>query len=359
MNERLGIGVKQCVQKAVVPMRPISTLSLVLLLFSGLISCQSNSKGKVVIYSPHGKEMLSHFEKKFEEAYPQVDVVWLDMGSQSVFDRIRTEKDNPQADVWWGGPKELFVQAEALDLLLPYQPSWASALSTEFKSPTHRWYATHRTPEGIMYNKDLLSPEQAPKDWDDLLSEAWRGKIVIRDPLQSGTMQTIFAAMIAKEEARTQSLDSGFYWLERLHANTKSYAADPTQLFLKLARGEGVVTLWNFNDALLQARLNQFPFGFSMPESGTVFAVEGIAIVKGAKHLEHAKRFYEFVTSPESLKEQAELFYRIPARDDLVLELPWLKSVSLKPLDVDLEKIERNQRAWMKYWQEHIRPRTP
>lgn len=303
--------------------------------------------------------MLSHFEKKFEEAYPQIDVVWLDMGSQSVFDRIRTEKDNPQADVWWGGPKELFVQAEALDLLEPYQPSWASALSPEFKSPTHKWYATHRTPEGIMYNKDLLSPEEVPKDWDDLLSEAWRGKIVIRDPVQSGTMQTIFAAMIAKEEARTQSLDSGFYWLERLHANTKSYAADPTQLFLKLARGEGVITLWNFNDALLQSKLNQFPFGFSMPESGTVFAVEGIAIVKGAKHLEHAKRFYEFVTSPESLKEQAELFYRIPARDDLMLDLPWLKSVSLKVLAVDVQKIERNQRAWMKYWQEHIRPSTP
>lgn len=340
-------------------MRLIMNFSLALLLIGSLASCQTNSKDKVVIYSPHGKEMLSHFEKQFEARYPEIDVVWLDMGSQSVFDRVRTEKDNPQADVWWGGPKELFIQGEALGLLERYEPSWSASLAPELKSAARLWHATHRTPEGIMYNSTLLSPDAAPKDWDDLLSEAWRGKIIIRDPVQSGTMQTIFAAMIAKEEARTTSLDSGFYWLERLHANTKSYAADPTQLFLKLARGEGVVTLWNFTDALLQSKLNNFPFGFVAPESGVVFAIEGIAIVKGAKRLENAKLFYEFVTSPESLKEQAELFYRIPAREDIALELEWLKNVSLKPLAVDAKKIERNQKDWMKHWQERIRPKSP
>jgi iron(III) transport system substrate-binding protein len=165
--------------------------------------------------------------------------------------------------------------------------------------------------------------------------------------------------MIAKEEARTQSLDSGFYWLESLHANTKSYAADPTQLFLKLANGEGVVTLWNFNDALLQAQRNHYPFGFIVPKSGAVFAIEGIAIVEGAKHLNAAKLFYEFVTSPESLREQAELFYRIPAREDSRPELPWLKNLSLKPLAIRAEKIEQYQKAWLKHWQEHIRSKVP
>ncbi|MCI1589904.1 hypothetical protein [Heyndrickxia oleronia] len=57
---------------------------------------------KVVIYSPHGKDILGQFEKMFEEKYG-IDVEWLDMGSQEVLDRIRSEKNNPQADVWWGG----------------------------------------------------------------------------------------------------------------------------------------------------------------------------------------------------------------------------------------------------------------
>lgn len=328
-------------------------------LLAGVVaSCQPAAKDKVVVYSPHGKEMLSYFERKFEAAYPAVDVVWLDMGSQTVFDRIQTERENPQADVWWGGPKELFMLADSLGLLMPYQPSWADAIAPEYRSPQHTWYATHRTPEGIMYNTERLSPNEVPKDWDELLSERWKGQIIIRDPVQSGTMQTIFAAMIEKERMRTGSIDSGFVWLEKLHQNTKSYAADPTQLFLKLSRGEAVLTLWNLNDALLQSRVNQFPFGFAMPKSGTVFAIEGIAIVKGAKHTELAKQFYEFVTSPESLREQAEHFYRIPARSDLQLEIDWLKGLSLKPLLPQTDYLERHQRAWLKRWQNEVRSKS-
>ena len=46
-----------------------------------------------------------------------MDVRWLDMGSQDVLDRVRSEKENPQADVWWGAPSTLFQQAEKEGLL--------------------------------------------------------------------------------------------------------------------------------------------------------------------------------------------------------------------------------------------------
>ena len=53
----------------------------------------------VVVYSPHGKEMLAEFEQKFEAVHPDMDVQWLDMGAQDAYDRVRTEGGNPQADV--------------------------------------------------------------------------------------------------------------------------------------------------------------------------------------------------------------------------------------------------------------------
>ena len=43
-------------------------------------------------------------EKTYEQKHPEVDVRWLDMGSQEVYDRVRSEKANPQADLWYGGP---------------------------------------------------------------------------------------------------------------------------------------------------------------------------------------------------------------------------------------------------------------
>ena len=76
------------------------TLGVILWLLS-LIGCVSsiNSKTVLVIYSTHGKELLTEFESLFEQKNPQVDVRWMDMGSQDVLDRLRSEKENPQADV--------------------------------------------------------------------------------------------------------------------------------------------------------------------------------------------------------------------------------------------------------------------
>ncbi|MBK6536433.1 MAG: hypothetical protein IPG09_01230 [Ignavibacteria bacterium] len=82
-------------------------------LFTGCL--KTDNKSKLVIYSPHGKEMLSEFEKQFEAIHPDIDVQWLDMGSQEVFDRIRTEKENPLSDIWWGAPSTIFMRAENPD----------------------------------------------------------------------------------------------------------------------------------------------------------------------------------------------------------------------------------------------------
>ena len=86
-----------------------------------------------------------------------------------------------------------------------------------------------------MYNTDAVDSTAAPRTWDDLLDERFRDRIVIRAPLGSGTMRTIFGAMIQ----RAPSVEEGFRWLARLDENTKTYAANPTQLYLSIARGEG------------------------------------------------------------------------------------------------------------------------
>jgi len=321
-----------------------------------LVGCSGNKK-TLTVYSPHGKEMLAEFEGQYERLYPDVDVQWLDMGSQDVYDRIRTERENPQADIWWGAPSMTFAKAESEGLLEQYVPTWDSAVSAEFKSPHAFWYGTFITPEVIMYNNRLLTKDQAPRDWDDLLDEKWRGKIVIRYPLASGTMRTIYAALIQRENERAGNPAAGYQWLSRLDANTKTYTADPTQLYLKIAREEGLVTLWNLPDVIIQVNANGYPFGYSIPQSGTPLITDCIAIVKGTKNLPEARKFYEFVTSSRSMVQEAHEFYRIPTRRDISpAALPeWMTSLNIVPMSVDWESIASNEKAWMKYWDENIR----
>ena len=79
-----------------------------------LPGCGGPSGESLIVYSPHGRDLLSYFAREFEAANPGVSVQYLDMGSQEILDRLRSERVNPQADVWWGAPSGMFVRAAEL-----------------------------------------------------------------------------------------------------------------------------------------------------------------------------------------------------------------------------------------------------
>ncbi len=314
-------------------------------------------EARVVVYSPHGKELLDDFARRFEAANPGVRVQWLDMGSQDVLDRIRSERSNPQADIWWGAPSSFFMNAADEGLLQPYRPSWAGAVEPSQHDSLDRWYGTFLTPEVIAFNSQVLSAATAPHDWDDLLDPRWRGKITIRNPLASGTMRAIFSAMIWRFYKETGSPEAGYEWLLRLDANTKSYPANPTLMYLQLARREALVTLWNMPDIELQKQVYHYPFDYVLPASGTPVLVEGLAIVAHCKHPEWAKKFYEFVTTPESFVIQATKYFRIPTRKDLPRDrLPdWMTRAQIREMKIDWRVFSEKSQEWMKYWDKNIR----
>src|SRR5688572_27682136 len=271
----------------------------------------------LVVYSPHGKELLTEFEKRFEQAHPDVDVQWLDMGSQSILDRIRSEKANPQADVWWGAPAPLFESGYAEGLLEKHVPAWAQALPAYAKDPNGTWHGTYITPEVVAYNSKAVTGADIPKDWDDVLDPKWKNKVLIRDPLESGTMRTIFAMILYRSIRETGDTAAGWNWLRRLDGQTKEYVLNPTMLYQKLAREEGLVTLWDMPDLdELVARTN-LPIDYVFPTSGTPVPVDAIAVVRGAPNPELAHLFVEFVGSEAEILHAARSFFRLPARTDI------------------------------------------
>ena len=325
-------------------------LVLALLLFAG---CRGDGRTRLLVYSPHGKEMLEAYEALFEAANPAVDVQWLDMGSQEAFDRIRSEAANPQASVWWGAPQTLFMEAAEADLLAPFEPAWAGALPATAKDAQGRWYGTFLTPEGLLYNTEAVDSTQAPASWDDLLKPEWKGRIVVRSPLESGTMRTLWGAMILRQP----SVEEGYRWLARLDVNTKGYPADPTQMYLQIGRGEADLTLWNLPDTYLQRK--SYPFAFAAPAGETVVLVDAIAIVKGAPQPTAARQFVDFVTTPEALADQAVRFHRIPARTDIPpATLPaWMREQTFAEMPLDWARLARDGAAWMQVWDEQIKGR--
>ena len=127
------------------------------------VGCSSDGREPLVIYSPHGKEMLAYYEQAFEAANPGVDVQWVDMGSQEVLDRLRAESANPQADLWFGAPAEAFSKGAKAGLLAPYRPSFADAVPADARDEADLWYGMYLTPEVIAYNTAAVPAAEAPK----------------------------------------------------------------------------------------------------------------------------------------------------------------------------------------------------
>ena len=309
---------------------------------------------EVMVYSPHGEELLSAFEAAFEAAHPDIDVKWQDLPTSNCVARIRGERENPVADIWWSGPAAEFIAAAKKGLLASYKPTWSEKTTADATGADDQWYGTWRTPEVIMYHADRVSGDDIPKDWDDVLDPKWTGRVIIRDPLQSGTMKTIYGAMVL----RAESVDAGFDWLRKLDKqNAGRYAATPLIMYQEIKGNAGDLTLWNMPDAFLQ-RKNGYPFDFVVPESGTPVVVEGIAMVNGGPNPEAAKKFYEFVTSTESLIRQAEEFDRIPVqRSDLdESKLPeWMTRQPIKAMEIDWPDFAVKSTEWITKWKNEIR----
>jgi iron(III) transport system substrate-binding protein len=302
--------------------------------------------------------MLRDFVARYKQVHPEVEVQFLDMGSREVLERLRAERNRPQADLWWGAAHTTFQTAADENLLAPYRPSWADKVPDYARDKQDRWYGTYETPEVIVYNSAAVTAADAPKDWDDVLDPKWKDKVLIRNPNPSDSMRAIFGAMIWRFYKGTNSPEKGYEWLRKLDANVHEYTADGTLLMQKMARQEGLISLWDLPDVRLYQEQKKLPVAYNIPASGTPVVIDGIALVRGGPNEAEAKSFYEFVTTPESLIHSGRNYYRLPVRTDIDRkQLPdWMNAPFTRmPLDWELLRKEGNE--WLRYWDTEIRGR--
>jgi iron(III) transport system substrate-binding protein len=344
--------------------RRLASCRIGALLLAGAIAhgcAGGDGRQPVVVYSPHGGDMLSAFEQRFEADNPNYDLQFLDLASQTVLDRLRAERENPQCDLWWGASATTFSTAADEGLLEPYRPAWADALPADARDPEYRWVGLYETPEVLVYNNVAVSEADAPRDWDDLLDPKWKGKILIRDPGASDTMRTIFGAMILREWSKSNSPEAGFQWLRGLAANTKDYPATWDAVLTALNRQEALLSVWNMPDVKRVAAQKGYALATRVPTSGSPIVTDGIAIVKRAPHAEAARVLFDYVSTPDSLAYAAEHFYRIPARTDLDRsKLPqWMRELDVKRMPMDWALYRSGIKDWMTHWGDKVRSGTP
>ncbi len=236
--------------------------------------------------------------KEFQ-AQTGIKVLQARKATGEAFAQIRAEAANPKTDLWWGGTGDPFLQAAEIGLLDAYRPDYLNDL----QAWSVRQYAMsgnfvggfYTSAIGFGWNEDLLKKKglAPPKCWADLIDPKYKGEIETSHPGSSGTGYTIIAGLV-----QLMGEDAAFDYLKKLHKNITQYTRSGTAQAKSVAQGEvgiGVSFIFGFESERQQ--------GFTMVKSaapceGTSYEIGGIALVKGGKNREAAKRYYDWLMSP-------------------------------------------------------------
>jgi iron(III) transport system substrate-binding protein len=340
-------------------------LAIALALLTLLAGCSDGPKRKaVVVYSAHGRDILDQFEKKFEEAHPEVDVQTVYMGAEALLDRVRAERKNPQAAVWWGSHSTAMDLAAAEGLLIPYKPSYpvdaGGDAAPMMRHPDNLWTGCFLLPIVLGYQPSRLPASELPKKFADLADPKFKGKIVMRDPAASGTLRTFLGAMIARSIAETGSDARGFAFLKAFDANVHHYEGSPELLFEALEHGPASLTVWNLTDFVFQKQEKGYTFLPAGLDEPVPVVIDAISLVKGpGGETPEARAFYEFVNTLDALAILAKTHARIPVRPDFPREklLPEIRAVHAEPMVLDRAALAARIPDWMRRYEQEIRGR--
>ena len=217
-----------------------------------------------------------------------------------VFAQLKAEAANPKADVWYGGTHDPHLQAANEGLLQPYvsanmkdQYLWSADL---LEKSGNQVAGIYRITLGFGYNRDLLTKKKlaAPACWSDLVKPEFKGDIETSNPATSGTGYTILATLV-----QMMGEDKAFDYLRALNKNVNRYTASGTAQRQSVSRGESMIGVTFLDEFIPELYLNA-PIEIVLPCEGTGYSVGAMSIVKGARNLEDAKRFYDWALTADA-----------------------------------------------------------
>lgn len=301
----------------------------------------------LVIYTTHSESMVEVIADAFTEK-TGVEVEFINLKGE-LADRVRSEKDNPQADIMFGGDTATYMLLQEEGCYEATQPTWAAEVADVYKEAEGYWYGTYRTPMVLFYNSEMMTAEEAPTDWADLTDSAYANQIVTRDSLSSSMRSTI-CSLLAYNIAQ-ESEEAAWNYVEALSANTKNFYNSGSMMFQAVGKGEAAISMAVINDVITNRDDNEMPLEMVIPESGAVVITDCIAAIKNAPHPNAAAAFIEFVGGEEGQLLTANDFNRMPVLESVLDECPEWMQTEFSVLDVDWTTISENQSEWLEKWE--------
>jgi iron(III) transport system substrate-binding protein len=271
--------------------------------------------------------------------------------------QILAERTNPKTDLWFGGTGDPHMVAAEQELTLEYKsPSlaklhpWAQKQAEQAK---YRTVALYLGALGFAYNSELLAKKKlpVPKTWEDLLRPEYKGEIQMANPSSAGTAYTVIATLV-----QLMGQDKAWDYLGKLHKNISTYQRSGLGPLKAVARGEAAISI-NFLGDIPNEKAQGFPVEAVILAEGTGAEIVSMSIVKGARNLENAKKFYEWALTPQAQQlGYAAKVYTLPSNvaTPLDAKVPDYKKVKLIDYDYAKYGSAAERRRLIHNWERNV-----
>ena len=256
-----------------------------------VIAAPAVAQGTLVVYCAVQEEWCRAITGLFEKE-TGIKVAMTRKSSGEVFAQIKAEAENPKGDIWWGGTGDPHLQATEEGLAQPYKSpnmdqlhEWATRFWDITKGQTIGIYSGAL---GFGYNVKTLAQKKLPepKCWADLIDPKYKDEVQVADPNSSGTAYNLLATVV-----QLMGEEKGFAYMKALHKNINQYTKSGAAPANAVSLGESAIGITFMHDMIAT---NNPDVKTIAPCEGTGYEIGSMTIIKGAKNLDSAKKFYDF-----------------------------------------------------------------
>ena len=298
----------------------------------------AQAQGQLTLYCAVQEEWCRAMTTAFEKE-TGIKVSMTRKSSGEIYAQVKAEASNPRGDIWWGGTGDPHLQAAEEGLTQENTPAkpdelhpWALSV---WKSSGKKTIGIYSGALGFGYNSKTLASRKLPepKCWADLLKPDFKDVVQVADPNSSGTSYTLLATVV-----QLMGEDRGFAYMKALHKNINQYTKSGAAPAKAVSLGETAVGITFMHDMVAAAADNP-DVKVVAPCEGTGYEIGSMSIIKGAKNLDAAKKFYDWAQTPgpQALGAQNKQL-QIPSNKSSPLPANSPKFADIKLIEYDFTK---------------------
>ena len=283
--------------------------------------------------------------RAFTAQYPGVKVAVIRTTGQVAYERLTQDMKNnaPQCDVFSTTDISHMPALMQKKALANYTPDNAAALAPAFRGlgQDGYWYPNHSTLMMIIYNTQNVKPEEAPKNWPDLLDPKWKGKVAFGHPAFSGYVG-VWTVQMRKLY--------GWAYFDKLAKNNPRIGRSGNDPITLLNAGECVTGLGPLATALLTASKGN-PMAIQYPTDGSMLCIGPSGVLANAPHPSAARLFMNWLLGRECAQVMADNF-QTPVRDDVPPKAGAKPLTEVKLLRLTTEEIGKGVPEVIEQWRD-------